>query len=222
MIARLALLLLLATFVAACASRTTTPMPVTVGAEERGLASWYGHPYHGRRTASGEIYDMKAMTAAHRTMPFDTWLHVENLDTGQTTRVRVNDRGPFVDGRILDVSHAAGIELGVVARGVAPVRLRVVVPPAPAAPAFTVQVGAFRSETGAAALITTLTDAGFDAEIAQAVSNGQVLYRVRAGRFATRPDAEAHAARLARRGFAAIVVVADVPLSGTDAAPGSR
>ena len=73
---------------------------------------------------------MHAMTAAHRTLPFSTWLHVENLNNGRVARVRVNDRGPWVDGRVVDVSHAAGLVLGLVGPGVAPVRLRVIAPPA--------------------------------------------------------------------------------------------
>ena len=86
---------------------STLPVPPTAGAEEVGFASWYGAPHHGRRTASGEVYDMHQFTAAHRTMPFGTRLLVTNRDTSQSTEVRVNDRGPFVEGRILDVCYAA-------------------------------------------------------------------------------------------------------------------
>ncbi|HXH85046.1 MAG TPA: septal ring lytic transglycosylase RlpA family protein [Candidatus Tectomicrobia bacterium] len=106
--------------------------PAPIGTEERGLASWYGEPYHGRQAASGEVFDMHLMTAAHRTLPFGTWLRVENLDSGRAAEVRVNDRGPFVDGRVLDVSYAAGVALGLIGPGVAPVRLRVIPPPSPA------------------------------------------------------------------------------------------
>ena len=206
MIARL-ILIAITLALGACAPKiATAPAPVAIGAEERGLASWYGHPYHGRRTANGEIYDMNAMTAAHRTLPFNTWLHVENLNTGQTTRVRVNDRGPFVDGRILDVSHAAAMQLGVVGPGVAPVRVRVVSAPAGAAAGFTVQVGAFSTEDGATALRRALEDAGFDANVARVESGGHVVYRVRTGHFATRAEADAHATRVARQGYRALIV----------------
>jgi rare lipoprotein A len=183
-----------------------------IGAEERGLASWYGHPYHGRRTASGEVYDMHEMTAAHRSLPFDTWLHVENVDTGETARVRVNDRGPFVDGRVLDVSRAAGVALGLIGPGVAPVRLRVIAAPPeavrPAADAgiFAVQVGAFTEETGARALQRQLSEAGFETYVRRADDGGRVLYRVRAGRFTTRSEAAAHAEQIRARGHPTIVV----------------
>jgi rare lipoprotein A len=111
---------------AACATPVRPrPVPVAVGHEESGLASWYGHPFHGRRTASGEIYDMRGMTAAHRTMPFGTRVRVTSLDTGRSVEVRINDRGPFKKERIIDVSYAAARALGAVGRGVIPVRLRV-------------------------------------------------------------------------------------------------
>lgn len=96
---------------------------------EEGLASWYGHPYHGRRTSSGEIYDMYQLTAAHRKIPFGSWVEVTNLNNGRSLTVRINDRGPFVDGRIIDLSYASAALLGVVGPGVVPVRVRLVQPP---------------------------------------------------------------------------------------------
>jgi rare lipoprotein A (peptidoglycan hydrolase) len=77
------------------------------GYTETGIASWYGHPYHGRPAADGEIYDMETMVAAHRTLPLNTWVRVYDLDNNKTVEVRIVDRGPFVDGRIIDLSHAA-------------------------------------------------------------------------------------------------------------------
>jgi rare lipoprotein A len=207
--ARLVVLGSVAGLLAACGGSRAAlrPVPVALGTEERGLASWYGHPYHGRRTSSGEVYDMNAMTAAHRTLPFGTWIHVENLDGGQTARVRVNDRGPFVEGRILDVSYAAGVALGVMARGVIPVRLRVVAPPdnLVTEPAFTVQVGAFTEESAAADVQRTLAESGFESDVVRAEERGRVVYRVRTGRFSTRPEADAHAERLRSRGFRTVV-----------------
>jgi len=207
--ARLVVLGSVAGLLAACGGSRAPlrPVPVALGTEERGLASWYGHPYHGRRTSSGEVYDMNAMTAAHRTLPFGTWIHIENLDGGQTARVRVNDRGPFVEGRILDVSYAAGVALGVVARGVIPVRLRVVAPPDNFAmePVFTVQVGAFTEESAAADVQRTLAESGFESDVVRAEERGRVVYRVRTGRFSTRPEADAHAERLRSRGFRTVV-----------------
>src|SRR5882672_432893 len=103
-------------------SRVATPPPEPMpNAVQRGPASWYGQPHHGRRTASGEIYDMNQLTAAHPTLPFGTRVLVTNRDTSQSAEVRVNDRGPFVEGRILDVSYAAARLLGAVGRGMIPV-----------------------------------------------------------------------------------------------------
>jgi rare lipoprotein A len=80
------------------------PVVVQPGDTEEGLASWYGHPYHGRAAADGEIYDMEKMTAAHRTLPFHTWVRVYDLDNDRSVEVRITDRGPFVAGRIIDIS----------------------------------------------------------------------------------------------------------------------
>src|SRR5438552_7763346 len=96
---------------------------------ESGIASWYGTPYHGQRSASGEIYDQEKLTAAHRTLPFGTRVRVRRLDTGGSILVRINDRGPFVKSRIIDLSHAAAAQLGMTAGGVAPVALEVVETP---------------------------------------------------------------------------------------------
>jgi len=94
------------------------------------VASWYGVPYDGRRTASGEIFDMHALTAAHRNLPFNTWLEVTDLDNGKRIIVRINDRGPFVGGRIIDLSMGAADQIGMIRAGLAKVRLKVIKPPA--------------------------------------------------------------------------------------------
>src|SRR5512140_2902328 len=107
-----------------------TPVAVPVGHTEEGIASWYGHPYHGRRASNGEIYDMEKMTAAHRTMPFGTVVEVRNLTNDLTTTVRIIDRGPFIDGRIIDLSHAAAKEIQMIGPGIAKVRVTVVGLPA--------------------------------------------------------------------------------------------
>src|SRR3989442_10501037 len=134
------------------------PVPARIGYEETGLASWYGNPFHGRRTASGEVYDMGEMTAAHRTLPFNTWLIVENLDNRRTVEVRVNDRGPFAGSRILDLSYGAARLLGATGPGVIPIRLRVIggstSGPASPDPAFPGQVGAFNAPEKGLALQT--------------------------------------------------------------------
>jgi len=105
------------------------PVPAKIGATESGVASWYGVPYHGRRTASGEIYDMEQLTAAHRTLPFQTWLEVTDLDNGKRVSVRVTDRGPFVDGRVIDLSLAAARKIEMVGPGIARVKLKVIAAP---------------------------------------------------------------------------------------------
>jgi rare lipoprotein A len=116
---------------------------------ESGLASWYGHPYHGRPAANGEIYDMEKLTAAHRTLPFGTWARVTNLTNEKTVDVRITDRGPFIDGRIIDLSHAAARAIDMIGPGVARIRLDILsTPPAPAGSnMFAVQAGAFRDKS---------------------------------------------------------------------------
>ena len=114
------------------------------------MASWYGHPYHGRQAANGEIYDMEELTAAHRTLPFETWVRVENLSNRKTIDVRITDRGPFVGGRIIDLSHAAARAIDLIGPGTARVRMEVVrTPPVPQPGSFAVQVGAFREKSNA-------------------------------------------------------------------------
>ncbi len=94
-----------------------------------GIASWYGEPYHGRITANGELYDMNLLTAAHRTLPLPTYVRVTNLENERSVVLRVNDRGPFIDGRIIDVSYGAAQLLGFVRQGLVKVRLDAAVPP---------------------------------------------------------------------------------------------
>ena len=103
---------------------------------ERGIASWYGHPFHGRATSTGETYDMYAMTAAHKTLPLPTYVRVTDLDTGNRVVVRVNDRGPFVEGRVIDLSYVAALKLGIVREGTARVEVRALDPPALDPPAL--------------------------------------------------------------------------------------
>lgn len=136
---------------AACRKKRKLPAPVPArpGAVETGIASWYGYPYHGRRTASGEIYDMEKLTAAHRTLPFGTWVEVTNLDNRKRVRVRITDRGPFVEGRIIDLSLAAAREIDMVRAGIVKVRVQVVSGPAAAGGRFAVQVGAYLNRENA-------------------------------------------------------------------------
>lgn len=134
--ASLATLLVLVSGGCARVGRPAPPPPappagdVVPGWVEEGIASWYGPGFHGRTTASGEVYDMEASTAAHPSLPFGTVVRVHNLETGRVTELRVNDRGPFVRGRIIDVSRRGARELGLLGPGIARVRVEVVDVPA--------------------------------------------------------------------------------------------
>lgn len=175
---------------------------------EEGLASWYGVPYHGRRAANGEIYDMYKATAAHRTLPFDTIVRVINLENGRRTEVRVTDRGPFVEGRIIDLSLAAARAIDMVAAGVARVRLEWI--PATGSDPFTVQVGAFASRENAVRLRQGLERRYQPVFIHEHDSPKGHFYRVRVGRVATEEAAQRLAERLRREeGFVPFVVRLD-------------
>jgi len=199
---------------AACAKPSVVtvppPRPVLVGYEETGTASWYGEPYHGRRTASGEVYDMSQMTAAHRSLPFGSWVVVENLLNRRTVEVRITDRGPFTGDRILDLSNAAARVLGAVEPGVIPARLRVIGLPGATrrtpGGTFSVQVAAFTSENRATVLRDELARAWTGTYVQPAEVGGQRFYRVRLGRYATRPEAQGEAERLAAVGYNVIVM----------------
>jgi peptidoglycan lytic transglycosylase len=183
---------------------TTPPVPPALGMEEVGMASWYGAPHHGRRTASGEVYDMHQLTAAHKTLPFGTRLLVTNRNTSQSAEVRVNDRGPFVEGRILDVSYAAARLLGAVGPGTIPVRVRVLSLPARSSSGdgpYTVQIGSFTTRARAEAL----RDAVSGATITESTVAGESTYRVRVGAYPDRSQAAA-ARDLTARGYRALVV----------------
>jgi rare lipoprotein A len=117
-----------------CAKKTSAHLPAPVkpariGETETGIASWYGVPYDGRRSANGEIYNMEKLTAAHRTLPFDTWVEVTNLVNKKHVDLRITDRGPFVHGRIIDVSLAAARQLDMVQSGIVRVRIKVIQKP---------------------------------------------------------------------------------------------
>ena len=150
-------LLLAVVAISACGHRKqagTRPrrpaIPRPIGYTETGTASWYGVPYHGRQAANGEIYDMEQLTAAHRTLPFETWVKVQNLTNRKSVEVRITDRGPFVGERIIDLSHAAARAIEMIGPGTARVRLEIIRAPAAAEPAtFAVQVGAFRERPNA-------------------------------------------------------------------------
>ena len=165
--------------------------PSVSSAELEGLASFYAEPYHGRKTASGEIFDTyKELTAAHRTLPFNTMVRVTNKLNGREVDVRINDRGPFVDGRVIDLSLRAAREIDLVGAGVAPVRLRVLkqgefAQTTPPSSAFAVQVGAFEDEQKADELKKQL-EKRYASVTVRSFTADKTVYRVRIGE----PDIE--------------------------------
>jgi rare lipoprotein A len=176
--------------------RTVPPRPVAPGYTETGIASWYGHPYHGRPAADGEIYDMEKMTAAHRTLPFNTWVRVENLGNSKSVELRITDRGPFVARRIVDVSHAAAEALGMIGPGTARVRLVVVRAPQPvAAGTFAVQIGAFENRQSAERMRALMASRYGSARLVLREGNPNV-WRVLVGAETTEEGASALAARI--------------------------
>jgi rare lipoprotein A len=185
--------------------RRTPPPPAPApsaapkpGYTETGVASWYGHPYHGRPAANGEIYDMEKLTAAHRTLPFDTWLRVVNLGNGKTVEVRINDRGPFVEGRIIDLSHAAARAIDMIGSGIARVRIEVIRTPEYVPPGvFGVQVGAFRNRANAERLCAEMQSRYGSGRLVQRADSPD-LWRVLVGSEATEEGANSLAARIRR------------------------
>jgi peptidoglycan lytic transglycosylase len=171
-------------------------MNSSMGYKERGVASWYGKKFHGRKTSSGERYDMYQMTAAHKSLPLPTIVRVTNLNNGRSIVVRVNDRGPFVKNRIIDLSYSAAIELDMTREGTALVEVealtaaktQTVKPPPVVEPAVDpagsiyVQVGAFGEQGNAKKLAQKLNNGGIS-KVAVHKQNGQLpmIYRVRIG-----------------------------------------
>ncbi len=160
----------------------TPPPPAPAGYTEQGNASWYGNPFNGRHAANGEIYDMYKLTAAHRTLPFETMVKVTNLNNGKTTTVRITDRGPFVENRIIDLSLAAAREIESTGPGVVPVRLEVLGNVDVTAGFFTVQVGAFRDRSNAERLKQRLSASYSPIFIQQFDAPDGAYFRVRVGK----------------------------------------
>jgi rare lipoprotein A len=179
------------------------------GFVEEGIASWYGADFHGKKTSNGEIYDMHALTAAHKTLPLGVWVRVRNLKSGQEQVLRVNDRGPFVAGRIIDLSYAGAQALGLVGPGTAPVRVEALGFQATdsagrisyQAPArydlgnFSIQVGAFTLAANARKMAAEMESRHGFANVQTGMVNGTLFHRVRAGKYGSL--AEAEQARLA-------------------------
>jgi rare lipoprotein A len=178
---------------------------------EQGNASWYGIPFDGRRASNGEIYNMHKLTAAHRTLPFDTVVRVTNLSNGKSTVVRITDRGPFVDNRIIDLSMAAAREIDSIGPGVVPVRLEILSPGIdPTSGFFTVQVGAFRDRGNAERLRERLNAEYSPIFIQPYDSPDGLYYRVRVGKVPGEDAAQHFGEQLRNReGIKPIVVRLD-------------
>ena len=171
----------------------SAPAPIIQG--EEGIASWYGRPYNGRRTASGQIYNMYAMTAAHRTLPFGTLVKVHDLENGHSVVVRINDRGPFVEGRIIDLSYAAAKAMDM--PGTALVRLHILnVGPNAGGGIYSVQIGAFLDLNNAERLKRRIERKFSPVMIKQAAHGNGVFNLVLVGQENTRRQAEELAGQL--------------------------
>lgn len=163
-------------------------LPTAAGYVERGVASWYGPGFHAARTSNGEPYDMYAMTAAHKTLPLPSYVRVTNLRNGRSVVLRVNDRGPFKDGRIIDVSHTAATKLGILREGTAFVEVQAILPEQPSHPSppeptpLFVQAGAFATESNASRLLAQLRAKGIDKGfVREDRVNDKPMFRVRIG-----------------------------------------
>lgn len=213
-------------------------LPTSAGYVQRGVASWYGRDFHGLATSSGERYDMHSMTAAHTTLPLPTWVEVTNLVNGKRVVVKVNDRGPFVDNRLIDLSYAAATALDMVRAGTARVEVRAVAPPleafragatvaalppsatvpvtaasVPPAERMFVQIGAFAEPQNAERLVARLRASGFaNSRVVSAADDRRRLHRVLLGPVADSVEFDQLSARLRAIGVSSSrLVVASVP-----------
>ncbi len=188
------------------------PLMHAEGYREKGLASWYGEEEHGKPTSNGETFDMYKMTAAHKTLPLGSTVKVTNRTNGRETVVRINDRGPFVDDRIIDLSFQAAKELDMIGCGVAPVEIEVLSAgssmlavnkksDSAADRIFTIQVGAFANRETALEVSGRLKKDYEYSDIQEAKTDRGIIYRVHAGRFRSRQEAEAARPALAGIGY---------------------
>lgn len=174
------------------------PLPSAVGYREKGIASWYGKKFHGRRTSSGETYDMYAMTAAHKTLPLPTYVAVTNLRNDKKIIVKVNDRGPFIRGRLIDLSYAAAQELDLVRAGTGPVLIEALTPWSSSSTHtelesldFFVSAGVFSNRNNAYKLTVRLKNSGFEtAHIRTKGESDSKLHQVLIGPFSSAGEAQ--------------------------------
>ena len=201
--------------------KTYYPIDSSHGYRERGIASWYGGKFHGRKTACGETYNMHGRTAAHKTLPMQTMVLVRNLENGRETVVRINDRGPFSRGRIIDLSYTAALELGMIRNGTA--RTEIIALGEAAGPKdnrerlkfqdfdkgnFFIQVGAFLDRNNAENLARLFVDQGLQVTIQPYTDNSRTFHRVQVYAGTSLHLARQFAARLLDKGFTGSFVIA--------------
>ena len=202
-----------------------TPIANASGFSQTGLASWYGSKFHGRKTSNGETYNMYAMTAAHKTLPVNTWVSVHNLENNRKIVVRINDRGPFIRGRIIDLSYTGAKRINIVGPGTARVKITALgkatsysqktKQPVSFKPVnywqgnFTVQVGAFKVKTNALNYKDKLSKAYKNAHIVTYKDYRGIFYRVRIGRFTNVNDAARFSEKIINKGFHSAFTVAE-------------
>lgn len=193
-------LILLLIFVASCSTLRAGSVI------EQGQASWYGPGFHGNRTANGEVYNQDALTAAHRTLPFNTLVQVTNLNNGQSVTVRINDRGPYARGRIIDLSREAARRIDMIEAGIAPVKLVLIESEKPLQTRgegnireeqFTIQLASFSSRGDAEAFSREIANS----RVFVAQLNNQTVYRIYYGRYSDRAQAARALEQLGQRGL---------------------
>jgi rare lipoprotein A len=201
------------------------PLPDAQGFRQQGTASWYGKKFHGRQTSNGETYNMYGISAAHKTLPFDTIVRVHNRRNGRRLDVRINDRGPFVRGRIIDLSYGAAQKLGVVGPGTAPVEIVALAAPARKVRQaggqerlvavdltrgnFTFQVGAFQDRRNAQRLAAKLKHTYQHVHVASYDRGDGLFHRVRVGRATSLQEADEFEQVLIDQGYDDVIIVAE-------------
>jgi rare lipoprotein A len=194
-----------------------TPLSSSKGYVKRGIASWYGRDFHGRKTSNGEVYNMYSMTGAHKTLPLGTYVKVTRLDNNKSTIVRINDRGPFVRKRIIDLSYKAASMLGMVDEGTSTVVIEALgkkvgdtyVRRDYNIGSFTIQVGAFKMKSNALRLKEKLNRIHSNATIQMYNRNYERFYRVRVGSYSELVEAERAKDSFEKMGFESPFVIAE-------------
>lgn len=204
-----AVLVLLASACSTSRVMRAVPPPLTPHGQS-GIASWYGPGFHGNQTSSGEVYDQNDLTAAHPSLPLGTRVRVTSFDSGRTVDVRINDRGPFVDDRVIDLSYEAARTIEMIGPGTAAVSVDPIDDDGRSAPApfvsYAVQAGAFLDGSRADALRADLGGLRGDAYLSMVRAGDSIFYRVRLGPYPRREDALARAEELAQSGVSSVIV----------------